>query len=254
LVYWKSARLATRLGFEIGSSLASRFPKEIYWLSDRLAGVGFYFGRGFRNRSVSNIQVAFGTAIDAPAATRIAQQSLRNFFRASVEIAALINVSDEDLRARITVDGRANLDAARAKGNGVLILSAHLGNFFLVGSRLAVEGVPIFVLVNQPRDSQFARLMDDYRLQVRQKTIHAKPRREALRELRAVLRRNETAVVIADEYRKGNGIQVQLFGRTVIARRGPITQPCGRARGCSCLCDQASRREFEIGHRAGVGT
>ena len=65
--------------------------------------------------------------------------------------------------------------------------------------------------------------MDDYRLQVRQKTIHARPRREALQELRAVLRRNEIAVVIADEYREGNGIQVQLFGRTVIARRGPIT-------------------------------
>jgi KDO2-lipid IV(A) lauroyltransferase len=192
-------------------------------LSDRLAGVGFYFGRGFRNRSVSNIQVAFGTAIDARAATRIARQSLRNFFRASVEIAALIDVSDEDLRARITVDGRANLDSALAKGNGVVILSAHLGNFFLVGSRLAVEGLPIFVLVNQPRDSQFARLMDDYRLQIRQNTIHARPRREALQELRAVLRRNEIAVVIADEYRKGNGIQVQLFGRTVIARRGPIT-------------------------------
>jgi KDO2-lipid IV(A) lauroyltransferase len=172
---------------------------------------------------VRNIQTAFGTAIDGPAATRIARQSLRNFFRASVEIAAFINVSDEDLRARVAVDGRANLDAALAKGNGVLILSAHLGNFFLVGSRLSVEGFPIFVLVNQPRDSQFARLMDDYRLQVRQKTIHARPRREALQELRAVLRRNEIAVVIADEYRQGNGIQVQLFGRTVIARRGPIT-------------------------------
>jgi KDO2-lipid IV(A) lauroyltransferase len=65
--------------------------------------------------------------------------------------------------------------------------------------------------------------MDDYRLQVRQQTIHARPRREALQEINAVLRRNQMAVVIADEYRKGNGIQVRLFGRTVNARRGPIT-------------------------------
>jgi KDO2-lipid IV(A) lauroyltransferase len=29
--------------------------------------------------------------------------------------------------------------------------------------------------------------------------------------------------MIADEYRKGSGIEVSLFGRTVIARRGPVT-------------------------------
>jgi len=49
-----------------------------------------------------------------------------------------------------------------------------LGNFFLIGSRLAIDGIPTFVLVNQPRDGRFAELMDEYRLQVRQKTIHAR--------------------------------------------------------------------------------
>jgi KDO2-lipid IV(A) lauroyltransferase len=29
--------------------------------------------------------------------------------------------------------------------------------------------------------------------------------------------------MIADEYRKGNGIEVSFFGRPVIARRGPVT-------------------------------
>jgi len=50
--------------------------------------------------------------------------------------------------------------------------------------------------------------MDDYRLKVRQKTIHARPRREALRELSQVLRRNELAVVIADEISWINGIHI----------------------------------------------
>src|ERR1044072_5185264 len=63
----------------------------------------------------------------------------------------------------------------------------HLGNFYLAGSRLAVEGLPTHVLVNQPRDDRVAQLMDDCRLQVRQRTIHARPRRQALRELSRVL-------------------------------------------------------------------
>jgi KDO2-lipid IV(A) lauroyltransferase len=65
--------------------------------------------------------------------------------------------------------------------------------------------------------------MDKYRLQVRQKTIHARPRQQALKEIHDSMRRNEVAVVIADEYRHGKGIEVPLFGRTVIARRGPAT-------------------------------
>jgi lauroyl/myristoyl acyltransferase len=131
--------------------------------------------------------------------------------------------SDEELKHRVSMSGQAHLDAALAKGKGVLVLSAHLGNFFLVGCRLAIEGYPASVLVNQPRDGRFAELMDRYRLQVRQRTIHARPRRQALRELGEVLRRNEIAVVIADEYRKADGIPVALFGMTVFARRGPVT-------------------------------
>jgi lauroyl/myristoyl acyltransferase len=66
--------------------------------------------------------------------------------------------------------------------------------------------------------------MDDYRAQVLQTTIHARPRREALRELVQVLRRNQIAVIIADEYRKGSdGVRVPFFGRAVLARRGPVT-------------------------------
>jgi KDO2-lipid IV(A) lauroyltransferase len=65
--------------------------------------------------------------------------------------------------------------------------------------------------------------MDDYRLKVRQKTIHARPRREALRKLYQVLRANELAIVIADEYRRNNGIPMPFFGHTVLARRGPAT-------------------------------
>ena len=118
------------------------------------------------------------------------------------------------------------------------MLSAHLGNFFLVGTRLATENYPTWVLINQPRNQRFARFMDNYRLKVRQKTIHARPRQEALRELSLVLRRNELAVVIADEYRSNNGIHVPFLAAPVLARRG--TGDLGaedRSGGCACLLD-----------------
>jgi len=219
----KVAFLFARLGLLIGCHLARSFPRSIYWISDWLAAIGFWIFLGFRKRSVGNIRVAFNTTLDSLTVLEIARRSLQNFFRASVEIATFLKATDEEYRARIGVEGWENLTAALAKQKGALVLSAHLGNFFLAGARLAVEGFPTYVLVNQPRDSHLAHLMDKYRLQVRQKTIHARPRRQAFRELSLVLRGNQIAVIIADEYRGAKGIAVPLFGKTVRARRGPVT-------------------------------
>src|SRR4029453_15760865 len=110
-------------------------------------------------------------------------KSLRNFLRDFIEIAIALVVRAEDLRSEIPIEGRENLDLALAKGQGVIVLGAHLGNFFFSGTRLAIENYPTYVLVNQPRNGQFARFMDDYLLKVRQQTIHYRSRQDPWREL-----------------------------------------------------------------------
>ena len=219
----KVAHLSTWFGFKIGCGVAKTSPRTLYWISDRLAAIGYRCFRNFRHRSVANLRIALGDRVSAVAIDALAQQSLRNFFRCCVELLIAIESSDDEIRERVILVGRENLDAALAKGNGVLVLSAHLGNFFLVGSRLAVEGYATSVLVNPPRDRSVAKLVDAYRLKIRQQTIHARPRREALRELNGVLRKNRLAIIIADEFRNGNGVEVPFFGGTVISRRGPAT-------------------------------
>ena len=218
------AYFSTRVGMRIGCAAARVVPRRwLYWCADQLTWLGFRCFTGFRRRSVRNLRVVFGPSIDEKTAVGIAERSLRNFFYDCVEIGLALVANDDDVRKEIEVVGREHLDQALARGRGVMVLSAHFGNFFLIGCRLALEGYSAHVMVNQPRDGQFANLMDEYRLQVRQKTIHARPREEAIRELSNVLRRNQVAVVISDEFRKGEGARVSFFGKTVIARRGPAT-------------------------------
>jgi KDO2-lipid IV(A) lauroyltransferase len=219
----KIAYLSTWCGFEIGCAIAKGFPRAVFRLSDALAQIGHFSFRSFRNRSVGNLRVALGDGVDDSAIDAMARRTLRNFFHACAEILIVLKSSDNEIKARIPILGRENLDAALAKGRGVVVLSAHLGNFFLLGGRLTLEGYETFVLVNQPRDGRFADMMDRYRRQVRQRSIHARPRREALRELNRVLRRNQVAVLIADEFRRASGIETPFFGGTVISRRGPAT-------------------------------
>ena len=220
LAYW-----GTRIGMRLAIRAAKIIPRRVlYFIADNVALLAFYLFRAFRTRSVGNLHAALGNGSPANQIRQIAQNSLKNFFRVFVEVAISLAADTEELRAMVSVLGCEHLNAALAKGNGVILLSAHLGNFFLLGTRLAMSGYPIHVLVNQPRHGRFAELMDQYRLQVLQSTIHARPRREALKQVAKVLRRNEIVIIIADEYRgTGSGIRVPFFGGSVLARRGPVT-------------------------------
>jgi Kdo2-lipid IVA lauroyltransferase/acyltransferase len=245
MIAWLTGRLAsfgTRCGFTIGCLAVRLLSRRwLFCLADSLANTGFFLFLGFRRRSTRNIARAFGNEMSNADVEQVARRSLRNFFRDCVEIGIVLETSDQEFRLQVPVVGREHLDAALEKGAGVLVLSAHLGNFFILGTRLAVDGYPVFVLVNQPKDGQFAELMDRYRLKAKQRTIHARPRREALRQLHEVLRRNEIAMIIADEYRRGNGIKVPLFGGIVTARRGPATLALrtGAAVVPACIIRQA---------------
>jgi KDO2-lipid IV(A) lauroyltransferase len=188
-----------------------------------IADVGFHLFRGFRERSTRNLKHALGSRLNDREISEIVRGSLRNFSRSFIELGLAVESGLEPIRAEIPVSGLEHLKAALEKGRGVIALSAHLGNFLLVGTRLAAEGYSIYVLINQPRSGKIPELRRRYRKKIGQKTIHAHPNDEAFRELVQILRRNEIAIVIADEFRSGSGIHVPFFGRTVIARRGPAT-------------------------------
>jgi len=108
------------------------------------------------------------------------------------------------------------------KGKGVIAFGAHLGNFTMIGPRLAAAGYPFSILVKHPPDQRLARLIDGYRAKVGVKTISAKPRRQAARQILDALRRNELVLVLPDVFKSGR-VNAQFLGSAVYVRRGPVT-------------------------------
>lgn len=146
----------------------------------------------------------------------------RNFAQGVYETACTLYSSKERIRSTIAIQGEEHLKRALAREKGVIALSAHLGNFTIMGTRLAAAGYPFTTVVKHPRDQGFARLTDSYRAKVGVKTISAKPRREAARQILRALRKNEIVLLIADEFKSG-GVEVEFLGRTALAPRGPVT-------------------------------
>lgn len=179
--------------------------------------------RNYRKRMEQNLSLVMADRFPTAEGRRaVIRTAWRNFAQGVLETAWSVHASKEALCSMIALQGEEHLKRAAEKGKGIVALSAHLGNFALIGARLVAAGYPCSVVVKQPRDQGFARLIDHYRKRVGVKTISAKPRRESVRQILGALRQNEVVLLITDEFKSGR-VKVEFLGRTSHAPRGPAT-------------------------------
>lgn len=179
--------------------------------------------RKYRVRMEDNIALAMsGEFPSAEERRALVRRIWSNLSKGLLETFWMMHASKAEIVSGVALDGEEHLQRALAAGKGVIALSAHLGNFTMIGARLAAAGYSFTVLVKHPGDRRFARLIDDYRAQLGIKTVSAKPRSEAVRGILKALRQNGIVLVIADEF-KSEGIEVDFFGRRSPVPRGPAT-------------------------------
>lgn len=187
-----------------------------------MAKVTFLLLSSYRNRMEENLEAAFGNQYTAQERTAMVREAWFNFARGVLNTTQIMHYSKERILATVAIEGEKHIKRALEHGKGVLALSAHLGNFTMIGPRLAAAGFPFSVVVKQPGDERFAQVFDKYRAQVDVQTISAKPRREAVRGILKALRSNRVVLVVADEFKSGD-VMVDFLGLKVPAPRGPAT-------------------------------
>jgi KDO2-lipid IV(A) lauroyltransferase len=217
--------------YRIGEYALRSFVATLPWIPLRwlvhftnfCAAVAFVCLWKYRRRMEENVAMALGAEISDPAERKVlVGRAWKNFARGVLDTTAAMRFSSERIVSTVALEGEEHLRRALAKGRGVLALSAHLGSFTMIGARLAASGFPFSVVVKQPADERFARLIDGYRAQLGVQTISAKPRREAVRGILKALRENKIVLVIADEFRSGD-LMVDFMGQRAPAPRGPAT-------------------------------
>jgi len=118
--------------------------------------------------------------------------------------------------------GFEHLEAARAKGRGIIIVTAHLGNWELGGILLSLRGLPMTVITLDEPTTALTAWRDAYRRRLGIKTIAVGPGREfAFVEMIQTLRRGECVAMLVDRPHAGTGTPVQLFGREAEFSSGP---------------------------------
>ena len=203
-------RLAT---FEAALALAKILPREL--AQEIAGGIGAAsFGLATDTRAALRENLALATNKRGNDLDDLCRQNFANFLKMLADyfycsLAEPMQIREllEDWR------GFANLTAARERGRGGILITAHLGNWELGGILLALEGVPLTVVTLEEPTSALTKWREDYRRRLGIKTIAIGADKFAFVEIIATLRRNEFVAMLVDRPYAGSGTPVRFFSQ-----------------------------------------
>ena len=200
--------LETRAMRSIGGAM-----ERASWDSCRRTGawMGLLLFGTFRARravATRNVQIAFPHMSDAQA-RRIVRRCYQNFAMTYCEFLHLRTASRESVRAYCDIDRPEILQTAQERGRGVILSMAHLGNWEVVGARLAAE-FPLTAVArptsNPGVENHIAACRAASGLRILSKYETA---RDALR----VLKSGETLAILPDQHGGPDGALLPVFGK-----------------------------------------
>jgi KDO2-lipid IV(A) lauroyltransferase len=215
---FRLGELSLRAALRVLPRVPERWLEAIWEAVWRLT---FLLQRRRARRMEANLALVMPERFETRAERRtVVRTACRHLYRSVLD--ATLAVTHEAARARrkaIPIEGAERLEAALARGRGVVAVTAHLGGFTMVPIRLAVDH-PVSLVANRPDDARVAGLLDRCREVVGVATVPVRPAREAARGALVALREGRVLVLLADEFKTG-GVEVEFLGHPASAPRGP---------------------------------
>jgi KDO2-lipid IV(A) lauroyltransferase len=182
-------------------------------LSEKLGSVSYYVLSKYQNRAMMNLQLAFGHNKSRKEQKKICKSIARNAFKDIVEVFYSTGPDQSRIANRISISGEENLKEALTRGRGVIAVSAHLGNFSLLGFGLVCRGYPVHVVIRPVREQEIEKILHEYRKKQGTNFIFTKPPQECVKKMLRALRNNEIICLLVDLGKKHGSIFVDFFGR-----------------------------------------
>jgi KDO2-lipid IV(A) lauroyltransferase len=152
---------------------------------------------------------------------RIAKQFFVFIAEGGFELIYYLN-NIEKMHQPVKIEGKDNLDQALAKGRGVILVTAHYGNFPLMSLRLAAEGYPVNLVTRPMRDKYAEAHFHKLRTDAGVKNISVYPRRACVFGIINALAKNEIVIILMDQNFGTGGVWVKFFDKLAATPTGPI--------------------------------
>jgi KDO2-lipid IV(A) lauroyltransferase len=135
----------------------------------------------------------------------------QNLGQGFMEFLRLPLLTTNNLHRYVSIEGMKHLEAARDRGRGVFLLSAHFGNWEMLSAAIALSGIPINVLVKKIRNLSVDRFINEIR---RGSGVKPIDKQNGAEDMLQRLRNNETVGFVLDQHAQADeGVMVRFLGQ-----------------------------------------
>jgi lauroyl/myristoyl acyltransferase len=208
----------SRLVFGWLTAIIAGMPVGLgYLLADALTEVHYRFFPARRHAALANLAVILPTATRRERA-RVVRGMMRSYNRMMFEFFRLPHLSREELIQSVEIVGREHLDAAIARGKGVVIASSHLGNWELAGVMVAQMGYTLHAVAGVQLGRWLSGAVRETKTEMALFTVSPE---DGFRKLLRALEHNDCIALVVDGDIYNHGVEVDFFGRPYNFPAGP---------------------------------
>jgi KDO2-lipid IV(A) lauroyltransferase len=216
------SRLAGWFGLILSSLIVKVIPESwLYSFAKGSAALGYLIARKQRRIALESLATAFGSEKTSKERERIAKDCFIYMAKSGIELFFLTD-RPQLVRKQVGIIGKEHLDSALAKGKGVILVSAHFGNFPLMMMKLSLEGYKIAGIMRYMRDERAEKFFMKKRTKFGIKTIYSQPRKVCVEDSIHTLRNNELLFIPLDQNFGTGGVFVDFFDRKAATATGPV--------------------------------
>lgn len=193
----------------------------LYGFAHLVAGLGYYLAGRQRKIALESLTIAFGKEKTLPQIKKIIKTSFRFMAEQGLELMFLID-KPTLIREKVTIEKEEVLKSCLSRGRGVILVTAHFGNFPLMMAKLSLEGYPIYGIMRRMRDERVEKIFSKKRKFLGINTIYSQPRKTCVEESLRVLREGKILCIQLDQNFGTKGVFVDFFGRKAATATGPV--------------------------------
>nr|WP_092071102.1 lysophospholipid acyltransferase family protein [Dendrosporobacter quercicolus]NSL48482.1 lysophospholipid acyltransferase family protein [Dendrosporobacter quercicolus DSM 1736]SDM18300.1 KDO2-lipid IV(A) lauroyltransferase [Dendrosporobacter quercicolus] len=198
------------------SAIVCILPKRIRRLLGTLLGELCWLLVPAKRKRMAVENVRQGLLVSSGEARVIVKQSTVRFGRMLLEVLAFPAIKRE-VHRYIHFIGTDHLTEALSYGRGVILATAHSGNWELLGAALALNHFPLCAVAQKQTNAGMDRLINDYRALVGMHVTYKK----GVREMIKMLSEGKIIGMLMDQDAGRDGVFVDFFNREASTPRGP---------------------------------